>query len=122
MRKAILAVFLFALASVAGAQEATLNTPAARASEAKYKVKTLQLSETTAEFVISVQDASNNEIRTIGIVIPNAAQPAASVSGVFTAIDTARASETGSVLRRANFRLLGYLADQSLLTGVTLVP
>jgi len=46
----------------------------------------------------------------------------ASISGLVTAIDTVRATETGGVLRRLNFRILGYLFDQGYLPGVTLAP
>lgn len=120
MNKLLLALLLST--SVLHAQEATLNTPVVRPSEAKYTVTSIFVSAAEARVVVAVKDAANAEIRSVTFEIPSEAQPSATVAGIFTALDTVRATETGGVLRRTNFRLLGYLADTGYLTGVTLVP
>lgn len=71
---------------------------------------------------VAYQDASGNDTRTTVFTIPSASAPGATVVGLITAMMTTRATETGSNVRKLNFRVLGYLADQGLLTGVTLVP
>ena len=44
------------------------------------------------------------------------------LASFLTAIGSARTGETGSSARRMNFRILGFLSDNGLLTGVTLTP
>ena len=113
MRKVLL--FLILLAPWASAQEATLTSPVARPSEAKYKMQRVVLEAGEAYLTVSVQDSSNEEIRSI-------TYRTVDVAGVFAAIDTVRSGETGGVLRRANFRLLGFLLDEGYLPPVSLVP
>ena len=124
MKKSVFLAVLLSVTGLASAQEATLNSPVARPSEAKLTVKRLDLTATQAVISISVQDASNNEIRYFNVVVPDPspATSTATVPGLVTAIDTVRATETGGVLRRLNFRILGYLFDTGYLQGVTLVP
>lgn len=121
--KHVLLTLALSLAVVSSfAQEASFNTPVARASEAKLVVSELTITQTQATIVVQVKDASNVDIRSQIYNVPDQARPSATVVGLFTAIDTVRASETGGVLRRANFRILGFLSDNGYLAGVTLVP
>lgn len=117
---------VLALVSLAGtfalAQEATLGTPVARAAEAKSTVRDFSASATSVTIEVSIQDASNNEIRVQSFSIPDAAHPSATVVGFLTAIGTIRATETGGVMRKANFRILGFLFDNGFLPGSTLAP
>lgn len=122
MKKALLSLAVLMLAGSALAQEATLNTPVPRASEAKLVVREMNITQTMVTIVADVRDASNNDIRTQAFTVPDSRFPSATVAGVFTALDTVRASKTGGVLRRANFRILGFLFDNGYLSGVTLVP
>lgn len=123
MKRLLLSLLLLTAVS-ASAQEATLNSPVARTSESKLTVKRLDLTASQAVISLSVQDSGSNEIRYYNVVVPDPAPATASASivGLVTAIDTVRATETGGVLRRLNFRILGYLLDQGYLPGVTLVP
>jgi hypothetical protein len=118
---AIAAVLVALAVPLAVAQEATINAPAARPAEAKYTVEVIQMTASDWYVLVSVKDASNNEIRKAAFG-DDPAHPTATVSALLTAIDTVRTSETGTVLRRANFRILGFLVDQGYLVGVTLVP
>lgn len=121
MRKILILSVLLSFAGLASAQEVTLNTPVARPAESKLTVKRLDLTATQA---VIMQDSGSNEIRYFNVAVPDPspATSTATITGLVTAIDTARATETGSVLRRLNFRILGYLFDNGYLPGVTLVP
>lgn len=122
MRKLITILFL-SFAGLASAQEATLSAPVAQPAETKLVIQRIDI--TAAQIVVSidVKGPGNEQIRYFNVAVPDAAHPSASVTGLVTAIDTARPSETGGVLRRLNFRVLGYLADQGLLpAAVVLVP
>ena len=120
---AILSLLLLTAVS-ASAQEATLNAPVARPSESKLTVKRLDLTANQAVISLSVQSSASEEIRYYNLVVPDPspATASATVSGLVTAIDTARPTETGGVLRRLNFRILGYLFDQGYLPAATLNP
>ena len=122
MRKLI--PLLFLLAPLAVGQEATLSSPVSRSSEAKYVINFFQIvrSPLIANINVSVQDSSNNEIRTFNVTVPGGTCPNATVGGLGTAMITVRATETGADLRKLNFRVLGYLSDQSCISGVTLAP
>lgn len=125
MRKILLAFGLIVLALPCSAQEATLNTPVVRPSEAKQRVRNFNISAQgvpQATIEISVQDSTDNEIRYFNVVVPGCGPQTATVAGIFLALDTVRATENAGQLRRSNFRLLGYLFDQGCLPGVTLVP
>lgn len=114
--------------SRAAPQEASLSTPIARNSEAKYKIDTFTFSRASSSVGISVvvQDSSNNDIRTANYSIPSPAgspcTSATTLNGLAGAMNAVRASETGTNARIQQFRILGYLVDQGCLTGVTLVP
>lgn len=110
-----LALLLFAASASAQQPEATLQTPVARSSEAKYRVQEFSVNASQALVTIEVRDSTENIIRTFAVVDPDAA-------AFITALDTVRATETGGALRRVNFRILGRLLDAALITGVTLVP
>lgn len=121
-RRLSLALAFALLAPLVPAQEATLTTPVTRTSEAKQTVRTLNITQAQATIEVSIQDSSNAEIRVATYVVPDAARPTATVAGVLTALDTARSGETGGAMRRANFRILGFLQDNGYLPAATLVP
>lgn len=124
MRK-ILAVFSLLVALAGGfalAQDATLTAPVVRNSEAKYVLVSFACSQLAAEINVNVQDAGSVTVRTQSFAVPDAARPSATVVGFLTAIGTARSGETGTVLRRANFRVLGFLSDNGYLAANTLNP
>lgn len=130
MKRIIQILSLLAFASVASAQQATLNTPVTRTSEDNYKVAELLIRGNaggrTAQVLItvSVQDSGGNEIRYFNMEIPRTSVPSATVAGFVSALITIRATETGSDVRKANFRALGYFKDQGYpeLASTTLVP
>jgi hypothetical protein len=120
--KNILFGFLLLLATTGLAQEATLNIPVTRPSEAKLGVKEVNIRQTQVVVSLSVQASTNDEIRYYNVAIPDITFPSATVVGFITAIGTTRPTETGTALRRFQFRVLGYLSDNGYLSGVTLVP
>lgn len=121
--KKLLSLILFAAVS-ASAQDASLNTPVARPSETKLAVKEINIRQTQVVMSLSRQTAASEEISYYNVEIPNAAPATATatVVGFVTALGTARSGETGTALRRFQFRCLGYLLDTGYLPGVTLVP
>lgn len=121
MRKLILLILL-SLASVVVAQELTLNSPVPRPAEAKLVMSKLEITATQVLAEIKVRGSADEEIRYFNLVIPDPDHPSATVAGFFTAMQTIRATETGGVMRRTNFRILGYLSDSGYLPGATLAP
>ena len=113
--KPLFLTFALVLATVALAQEATLQTPVPRPSEAKYRVHEVAINAGGVIVTLQVRDSSESPIRNVEVIDSDA-------SAFLTAMDTVRPTETGGVLRRMNFRILGRLADASLISGVTLVP
>lgn len=116
---------LFLVLAFAGpvfAQDATLTVPVTRNSEAKYVIKRLEITQFQVTFDIAVQDSGNNEIRAFTSIVPDAAHPTATVANFMTALDTARSGETAGILRRMQFRALGYLFDLSYFPSSTLNP
>jgi hypothetical protein len=124
MRKLIVALIVLISAGVASAQEATITTPVTRTSEAKYTIAEFHVvvSPLAAQVEVAVKDSGNVEIRRITAKVPDPTHAGASVAGLNTAMMTIRATETGTDLRKQQFRILGYLSDQGYLSGVTLVP
>ena len=122
MKKLILGLVL--AASGAFAQEATLPAPVARPSEAKLVTQRIDITATQAVISIDVKGSGNEQIRYYNVVVPDSAPATstATITGFITALGTARSGETGSALRRFNFRCLGYLFDTGYLPGVTLAP
>lgn len=128
MRKLITFVFiaLFGL-GYAFAQEASLTSPVARTSEAKYKIRSFVVvnppgGTASAAIDVSVQDSSNNEIRVASFSIPDSTHPGATVGGLVTAMMTVRATETGTDARKMQFRVLGYFFDQGYFPVSSLAP
>lgn len=122
MRRFVPLVVLLMVSAGLMAQDASLSAPVARNSEAKMTVRSFCASQSAVGIEVSVQDAGNAEIRVQGYTVPDAAHPSATVAGFFTAIGTTRGGETGGVLRRANFRILGFLTDNGYLPASTLNP
>ena len=130
MKKLAVAFIIAVFAGLSAAQQATLPAPVARASEDNYKVAELNIRGNAGGraagvvMTVSVQDASSNEIRYFNMEIPRGSVPGATVSAFVTALITVRATETGTDVRKANFRALGYFKDQGYaeLSGTTLVP
>jgi hypothetical protein len=125
MRKLIpiLIVGLLGLAN-GFAQEITLTAPVVRNSGTKYTITLFVVSTTpaTANIEIALKDAGNVEISRVMNVIPDPAHAGATVAGLVTAMVTVRATETGSDVRKMQFRVLGYLNDQGYLPAGTLTP
>lgn len=123
MKKLLLSLLILFAVS-ASAQEATLNSPVARPSATKITIKEINIRQTQVVVSISTQTAAGEETKYSNLVIPDSspATSTATVVGFITAFDTVRATETGSALRRFQFRVLGYLFDTGYLPGVTLVP
>jgi hypothetical protein len=116
----------------ATAQEATLNSSVSRTSITKVKIDTFHFDRNGLSVVIGLvyQDSGNADVPAPGLTtsftIPSAAgvpcTSATTLGGLAGAMNAVRASETGTEPRKQQFRILGYLADQGCLTGVTLVP
>ena len=126
MRHSIsLAVILGLLTGGLSAQDATLTSPLTHASETKFKVRSFFVNNppvgaASASIEISSQDSGNNEITTLRYSIPGCGT--ATVTGLVTAMMTVRATETGSDVRKMQFRVIGYLNDQGCLPAATLNP
>ncbi len=106
------------------AQEITLTSPVVRNSGTKYTITlfVVSTSPATANIEIALKDSGNVEINRVLNVIPDPAHAGATVAGLVTAMMTVRATETGSDVRKMQFRVLGYLKDQGYLPAGTLVP
>lgn len=126
MRRLFLVTALVAVAAYAFAQEVTLSVPITRASATKYKIRNFSVSNplgaaaASATIDLSSQDASNNEIAVIAANIPGCGS--ATVAGLGTAMVTVRATETGTDLRKLQFRIIGYPFDQGCLPAGTVAP
>jgi predicted secreted protein len=115
------------LAPIVLAQEVTLTAPIVRASGTKYKIRGFQVVNPPtgapgASVDVSVQDASNNEISTLGFQIPDVAHAGATVPSLITAMMTVRATETGTDSRKMQFRVLGYFSDQGYFPAGSIAP
>jgi hypothetical protein len=123
MRK-LLFVLIAVIALPAFAQQATLNTPAARASEHHVVIVDFSVKRdcACAYIVVEYQDVSNNATHQQVYNVPDPNIPALTLQGLVGAMNTTRATETGVATRKMQFRILGYLVDQGALTGVTLAP
>lgn len=127
MRKLItvLSVLITLSGGYALAQQATLNAPVARASEDNLRVESYTVSRDNGGYwtvQVSVRDNAGNEIRRLAYVGPDATHPGSTAATFNSALISVRATETGTDARKANFRILGYLSDNSYVSGVTLVP
>lgn len=124
MKRTLIALFLF-IAISAHAQQATINSPVARSSETRILIVDFQVKRdcACANIVVEFQDASSVAIRQVRYDVPDPAIPAATLVGLITAMETVRSTETGTVIRKMNFRVLGWLSDNTYLpAGTTLVP
>lgn len=121
MRK--LPLLLLFLALPAAAQEIQVTTPA---TQAKLKVDSFLVfrNPATAKIGFVYQDAGNNDVSNFGeVTIPSAACGSATVAGLISAMMTVRATETGTDVRKMNFRVGGYVKDNDCgLPAGTLVP
>ena len=117
---------LLALSTTASAQEATLNAPEVLPSPAavsRLVVAEVLLTRSGGSVTVEFQAGTTpRRARTYAIA-------AGEMASFVTAIDTARSGETGGVARRFNFRVLGWLVDNSKIVDdsavvipVTLVP
>lgn len=126
------ALLALGVASCVMAQEAALNSPVSRSSIAKVKIDAFSFDRVNGAVVIGLiyQDSANVDISNPGLAsrytIPSAAgspcTSATTLNGLAGAMNATRNGETGSNARIQQFRILGYLADQGCLSGVTLVP
>lgn len=127
MRRLLSLAILVLLAAPAFAQQATLQTPVARASEDNYRLESYYGTRDAGgrwEIIVSVNDSSGNEIRRVSFTGPDPAHATATAAAFNSALITVRASETGTDVRKATFRLLGFLKDQGYapISTATLVP
>lgn len=99
----------FAIAALSNAQEATLQTPET-VSATKIVTQSMQLQRNEAYVTVEFQTAASGVKRTLTVRITQA-----ELTSFVTALDTVRSGETGGALRRMNFRILGWLADNSKL-------
>jgi hypothetical protein len=122
MKRLFLILILSAVS--ASAQDAAFNTPVVRPSETKLAVKEINITPTQVVVSLNVQTSGGDDVRYYNVSVPNSAPAtqSATVVGFITALGTARSGETGSALRRFQFRCLGYLFDTGYLPGVTLQP
>jgi hypothetical protein len=121
--KTLAIAVLFALMTFsAAAQQANLATPET-ISATNVQVKSFNVSRECVCATITVQylAADSSVKREASWVVSNDGA-STDLNTFLTAIGTARANETGTVPRRMNFRVLGYLVDSGRLSGVTLVP
>lgn len=105
--------------------QATLNSPVPRPSEDNLRAETLHITRDAGgrwQIDVSVRDSVGSEIRRQSFSGPDELHPGATALAIATAYTTARSGETGTLPRRLDFRLLGFLSDQGYITGVTLVP
>lgn len=121
----LILAFTIACAGIALAQQANLTTPE---TSTNLKASTVFMGRVCncASITVDFLDASGNTKRTINYAINNPAD----VVSLLTAMETVRATETGNSVRKMNFRVLGWLQDNSKLVndvdgsiiGATLVP
>ena len=114
---ALLSVFL---AIPVFAQQANITSPV-NVSESQIAVQSFSYGRDCACIVVNLeyQTGAASAVETKIINVPAVG---GTLDGFLTAIGTARTGETGVATRRAKFRILGYLVDNNLLTGVTLQP
>jgi hypothetical protein len=127
MRKplAIAAVLAALSGAVVMAQQATNNTPVSRPAEDNRQIVSYYATSDGGgrwEVYVAIRDSGNNEIRRESYSGPDAAHPAATASAFNTAVINARASETGTDVRKVRFRITGFLFDNGYLPSTTLVP
>ena len=117
MKKLALILLCLAVLPLA-AQQATLSVaePGVTATRVKVVASSVVGAPCNcATVTISYQASDGTEKRTATYANLNA--------GTFiVALTTVRATETGPLAQKINFRILGFLVDQNELTGVVLVP
>ena len=134
-RFSLIFTFILVLALPALAQKATLDTPNTGATIVDYEVAGWDTSISSRRVIVKLYqlNAAGNVLPQIKkVVVESFTAPdpeTGDVSRTWTAFiafqqisENARAGETGSVERRINYRVLGYLFDNGLLPNVTLVP
>jgi len=125
MRKLIPLLLVGLLGLAQGfAQEVTLTAPVTRNSGTKYAITlfVVSTSPATANIEVALKDSGNAEISRVMNVIPDPSHAGATVAGLVTAMMTVRATETGTDVRKMQFRVLGYLNDQGYFPAGTLAP
>jgi hypothetical protein len=117
-------VTVILLAAAAHAQEATLTTPETVAAT-KVVVREFKVSRQSVEVSVEFRTASDAVKR----FLTYSSSETADIVSFLGALRSARAGETGTDVRRVNFRILGWLRDNNRLTDeagqvitVTLVP
>jgi hypothetical protein len=135
--KLALLCILLSISLPALAQEATITSPPTPIVATKYLVKDIRINRDTLSAVVTLQMAAasgqvlrdNYEIVIESFTdanpdpeIVDMQRTVTDLQAFWTAMETVRATETGSFLRKRQFRVLGYLADSGRLTGVSLAP
>lgn len=114
MKRFILAVAL--LAAPMFAQQATLTTPEA-VTATKIVVASVSFDRQVATITIEYQASDATVKRTTAYTAMNA-----EYISFLTALGTTRATETGTVPRRMQFRVIGWLSDNSKLADLAGTP
>lgn len=128
--KTPITVAILLLASLAGAQEAPLAAPIAKASEVRKVIGKVELSRSPVQALIqvNVMDSDGNLSRYYNVDIPRVAgddpaHPNASIVTFLNAVMSSAPGETGTVPRRFDFRVLSYLkANGYLADTAPVVP
>lgn len=140
--KLVLLLLLMVLNVAAFAQQGNLDTPVTRSSIARVRISNFNCTRSPVQCVIDVFYTDSSDVEIPAESLPTTLRPSFTVpslagapctqstaylgaagSGVLAdAMNTARASETGTAQRRQQFRVLGYLSDRGCLSGITLAP
>lgn len=124
--KKLLVVLILLVAVPLMAQQATFNSQVTRPAEDNFRAISYMATRDGGgrwEVVVGVFDTTGNtEIRRVTFSGPDVLHPSATALAFLTAQMNARSGETGGNVRRMDFRVLGFLADNSYISNVTLAP
>lgn len=125
MKKHIVGLVL-ALSLAASVFGQTVSLNVAETAATKIVVKTFCVDDTaqTVMIVLQYQDSASAAKREVTLAVPaNVNSPGTEYVDFLSALGTAAPNETGTVRRRANYRVLNYLVTTyPRISGVTLVP
>ena len=115
MKRTILALILCFVALPLCAQVATLSTPEAQPTGTKLVVTAVAIDAINGQAKISLvlQAVDGTTIRSADYTTFSQAE----YVSFMTALGSARASETGTVPRRLQYRVLGWMSDNSKFTN-----
>lgn len=104
--------------------EFVFTTPQERAPVERLRVLNFRLTQYDVLVTVEVIAGTSEIIRTDLYNLGGAVVPPTTAATVafLNALVTARPGESGSVLARANYRILGHLMDIGVLTGGSVTP